>query len=221
MAEYRQAVRDADQVLAEDGVELGAGTWQATALKWFTTDEREQENLAGYMAAHEGRLGPRWVRELLRLGIFLDEDYHEASLTHYDRGMVRYPRWAVVELRVAAVMLHSSADWWRARSMLLYAAERLQGHAWPRHELGFQHYLVGDFEGALGWYDEAAARLVEDEVDLGAQVYLNRAVAHIANGGDRKTAIAGIKKALRLKPEYAQARETLRALRGKVRWTPW
>ena len=60
-----------------------------------------------------------------------------------------------------------------------------------------------------------------DEVDLGAQVYLNRAVAHIANGGDRKTAIAGVKKALRLKPDYAQARETLRALRGKVRWTPW
>jgi tetratricopeptide (TPR) repeat protein len=122
---------------------------------------------------------------------------------------------------VGAVMMHHGADWWRARSMLLYTAEQLPDHARPCHELGFQHYLLGDFEGAVGWYDEAITRLVEDEVDLGAQVYLNRAVTHFAAGGDRRTAIAGVKSALRLKPDYSQAQEALRAMRGKIRWTPW
>jgi tetratricopeptide (TPR) repeat protein len=221
MAEYRQALQDADQVLADEGVELGADTWQEMALEWFTSDERELENLAGYMAAHEGRLGPRWARELLRLGLFAHEEYHEASLTHYQRVMARYPRCAVVELWVATVMAYHSTDWWRTRSMLLYTVEQFPDHARPRYELGFQHHLLGDFAGAVAWFDEAAARLVEDEVDLGAQVYLNRAIAHISNGGDRKTAIAGIKEALRLKPDYVKAQEALHKLGGKVRWTPW
>jgi tetratricopeptide (TPR) repeat protein len=221
MAEYRQALREADQVLAEDGVELGAGTWQEMVLEWFTSDEREQENLTGYMAAHEGRLGPRWARELLRLGIFLDEEYHEASLTHYDRVLARYPRCEVVELWMATVMVRHSTDWWRTRSMLLYAVEQLPDHARPRYELGFQHHLLGDFAGAVAWFDEAVARLVEYEVDLGAQVYLNRAVNHLAHGGDRKTAVAGIKEALRLKPDHDRAQAALRRLEGKRRWRPW
>lgn len=221
LAEYRQALREADQMLAEDGVELGAETWQAAALDWFTSDEREQESLAGYMAAHEDRLGPRWARELLRLGLFVQDEYHEATLTHYDRVMARYPRCPVVELWVATMMGHHSADWWRTRSMLLLAVEEFPDHARPRYELGFQHHLLGDFEGAMGWLDEATARLVEDELDLGAQVYLNRAVNHLAHGGDCKTAIAGIKKALRLKPDYVQAQAALRKLGGSGRWRPW
>jgi tetratricopeptide (TPR) repeat protein len=214
-------VREADRVLAESGAEIRGGAWQATVLEWFTEDEREQEELAGYMAAHEDKLGIRWARDLLRLRIFVEGDDHEAVLTHYDRAMARYPRCVVVELGVAALLAHHSTDWWRTRSILLYVVEQWPGHAGPCHDLGLLHYLLGDFPGALAWYDKAIARLVEDEVDLGAQVYLNRAVTHLAMGGDRKTAIAGVRRALLLKPDYDQAQTALRAMRGKVRWTLW
>jgi hypothetical protein len=39
--------------------------------------------------------------------------------------------------------------------------------------------------------------------------------------GNRKTAIADLEEALRRKPDYPQAREALRGLRGRVRWMPW
>jgi tetratricopeptide (TPR) repeat protein len=220
-AEYRRAVREADRVLAESGLEVRTDTWQGVALEWTATEERDRQALKAYMAAHEEALGTRWTRDLLRLEAFLQADDHEATLAHYERAMVRYPRCALVELWVGAVMMHHSTAWWRARSMLLYAAERLPENAAPCQALGLQHYLFGDFEGAVGWYDEGISRLVEDEADLAARLTLNRAVTHLAAGGDRKTAIAGVKKALRLKPDYIQAQEALRALRGKIRWTPW
>lgn len=225
VAAYREAVREADRALVEGGIEIGADTWQAVAREWFVEEGRDQEELAGYIAAHEGRLGVRWARDLMRLWVFIQEDDFEAILAHYARAMIRYPRCALVDLWVASVMAHHSTNWWQARSMLLYTAEELPGHARPCHELGFQHYLLGDFAGAVAWFDKALARLTEDEVDLRAQTHLNRAVSQVAAGGDPRAAIAEVKHALRLRPDYALAKSALRVLRSRRRrkrrlWTP-
>jgi tetratricopeptide (TPR) repeat protein len=221
-ADYRRAVRKADSVLAESGVEIQADTWQAEALDWFTADDRDRQELARYIAAHEGVLGIPWARDLLRLEVFLRAADHEAILAHYDRAMNRYPRCPLVEMWAAEALARHGADWWRARAMLLYAVEQLTDQARPRYELGFQHYLLGDFAGAIGWFDEAAERLTETEDDIGSRVYYNRGLVRHALTGDKKAAVADVKTALRLDPDYAQAKQTLRALRGRVvRWVPW
>ncbi len=52
-------------------------------------------------------------------------------------------------------------------------------------------------------------------------MHFNRGIVRYALDGDRKAAIADVQTALRLRPDYEQAKETLRGLRGKVRWSPW
>jgi tetratricopeptide (TPR) repeat protein len=218
---YFEAVRQADRVLAENDVEIGAGTWQDLALDWFTADARDRAELAAYIDRHQERLGVGWARDLLRLEVFLRTDDHEAIEAHYDRAMRRYPRCALVDAWSAEPVGRHGGDWWRARSMLLYVVDQLPDHARPRYELGFQHYLLGDFAGALAWFDQAVERLTQDEADFGAQVHLNRGVVHYALDGDRKAAIADIQTALRLRPDYEQAQEALRGLQAKPRWRLW
>lgn len=221
-ADYRRAVRKADSVLAESGVEIRADTWQAEALDWFTAGERDRQELARYIAAHEGALGVSWARDLLRLEVFLRAADHEAIIAHYDRAMNRYPRCPLVEMWAAEALARHGADWWQARALLLHAVEQLPDHAGPRYELGFQHYLLGDFAGAIAWFDEAAVRLTEAEDGIGSRVYYNRGLVRYALTGDKKAAIADVKTALRLDPDYTQAKQTLQALRGRVaRWVPW
>ena len=45
-------------------------------------------------------------------------------------------------------------------------------------------------------------------------------IAALKDGG-RPAVIAEIKKALKCMPDYPQAKEALRGLRGRVRWTSW
>jgi len=219
--DYQGVIDQADKVLAENGIEVAADNWQQAALDWFAADERDRNELARYMAAYEGRLGVTWARYLLRLEIFFRVDDHTAIITHYDRTMARYPRSPLVEMWVAEQIARHGGDWWRARRMLLHVVEQLPNHARPRYELGFMHYLLGDFTGALPWFDEAAVRLTDDEDEIGARVLYNRGLVRYALDGDRRTAIAEVKAALRLKRDYPQARQALRALRGRGRWVAW
>jgi hypothetical protein len=39
--------------------------------------------------------------------------------------------------------------------------------------------------------------------------------------GNKKAAIADVEEALKRMPDYPQAKEALRGLRGKLRWVPW
>jgi tetratricopeptide (TPR) repeat protein len=107
--------------------------------------------------------------------------------------------------------------------MLLYAAEHLPEYARPRYELGYHHYLLGDFPGALRWFDETEARLTEEDAGFQAsRLYFNRAIARLMGTGDRDAAIADLKQALQHDSGYSQARAHLRGFkRGKVRWVPW
>ena len=85
------------------------------------------------------------------------------------------------------------------------------------------NFLLGDFPGALHWFDLAAARLTGEELELGASLYYNRGLVRFVVAGDREAAIADIKHAIQLNPDHEQARGTLRALQGtdKVRWAQW
>ncbi|MBC8447569.1 MAG: hypothetical protein H8D78_07450 [Chloroflexi bacterium] len=219
--DYRRVIGQADKVLAESDVAVSADNWQPVVLDWFTANERDRNELAHYIAAHEEQLGVTWARDLLRLEVFFRVNDHAAIIAHYDRAMSRYPPAPLVKMWVAEQIGRHGGDWWRARPMLLTVVEQLPAHARPRYELGFLHFLLGDFPGARHWFDEAAARLTDDENDIGAQVFYNRALVRYALDGDREAAIAGVKEALRLNPDYRQARETLRGLRGRERWVPW
>jgi len=105
--------------------------------------------------------------------------------------------------------------------MYQYALAELPGYVKPRYELGFMSYLLGDFPGALDWFNQAAALVADDDTGLGAQVFLNRGVVRYLLEGDKRAAIADVAEALRRRPDYPQAEETLRGLKGSPRWMPW
>jgi hypothetical protein len=69
-------VRQADEVLSRNGVEIRADNWQQLALDWFASEEPERGALARYIADHEQELGIPWAREVLRMEVFFQaKDY--------------------------------------------------------------------------------------------------------------------------------------------------
>jgi tetratricopeptide (TPR) repeat protein len=221
--DYRGALRQADEVLARNNVQPRRADWPEVVLSWVTPEGPDRDELARYIEAHRERLGVGWARAMLRLEVFFQADDHEAIIVHHDRALSRYPRCALVELYAAVPLLRDDGDWWRARPMLQYAADHLPDRAWPRYELGFLHYLLGDFPGAVDWFNQAASRLTEhDGAMLASRVFYNRGIARFILDGDRKAARADMVQALEHDPGYEQAQEFLRVLRRrKVEWVPW
>jgi tetratricopeptide (TPR) repeat protein len=220
-AEYRRGIRQADGVLADEGVEIGAGNWRELALDWFAPEEPDRGELGRYIAAHEPRLGVRWARELLRLHVFFHVDDQLQVIDHYDRALSRYPHCALVEMYVADAVLRQEGDLWRARRMFRDAVDHLPDHAKPRYELGFIHFLLGDNPGALDWYNQAAGRVAKDDAEFAARILYNRGILRHFVGDDKEAAVADLEEALRLMPDYPQAKQALRSLRRKRRWLPW
>jgi tetratricopeptide (TPR) repeat protein len=219
---YRRNVRQADEILAKEGVEIRADNWQELALEWFAPYEPERSGLAAFMAAREDRLGVRWARELLRLEVFTQAEDGSQIMAHYDRAFARYPRCAVVEMWVADPVFRYAGDLWRARQMYRYAARHLPDHFKPYQELGFLSYLVGDFPGALRWYEQAAERVDDEHEEMGARILHNLGLMRYFVDGDKVAAIDDLKEALRRYPDYPEAKHTLRALRQKsIRLLPW
>lgn len=222
-SDYRQHTREADEVLAANQVEIQPDNWQQLALDWFAPDEPDRAELARYIAVHADRLGVTWAREVLRLQIYLQAQDHHQIVEHYDRAFRAYPRCALFEVWVAGYIMRTSGDFWRARQMYLNAAEELSAHAKPHYELGFMNYLLGDFSSAVEQFDLAVALVATDDTELGPRIFYNRGLVRFAlQGTSAKSAvIADLEEALRRDPHYAQAQTTLRALKGKARWTPW
>jgi len=218
---YRQGIRQADAIIAKNGVEIRPDNWQQLALEWFAPHEPERSALARYIAAHQDRLGVVWAREILRLQVFFEAQDYTRIVEHYDRAFRSYPRCALVELWVAGYIMRTSGDFWRARQMYLNAAVELPTFAKPHYELGFMNYLLGDFPGALDQFDQAVALVADDDTELGSRIFFNRGLVRFALGGDRQSAIADVEEALRRKPDYPQAKEARRAFKSKPRWVPW
>jgi len=218
---YQRNIRQADDILAGEGVEIRPDNWQQLALDWFVPNEPERDQLARYIANHEPELGVLWARELLRLEVFFQAKDHAQIIAHYDRAFARYPRCALVEMWVADQIYRHAGDFWRARQMYRYAVDHLPEHPKPHYELGFMSFLVGDFSGALDCFNQAAERVADDDMEMGARVFYNRGMVRFALDGDREAAITDVQEALRRKPDYPQAKEALRGLRGKIRWVPW
>jgi tetratricopeptide (TPR) repeat protein len=212
-SEYRRNIRQADDVLAKEGVDIQPDNWKRVALDWFTPEEPERGELARYIADHERKLGVPWARELLRLEVFFQLEDYPQIIVHYDRAFSRYPRCALAEMWVADQVFRHTGDVWRAR--------HLPGHAKPYYELGFMNYLLGDFAGALAWFNQAAERVTDDNVEMAARILYNRGMVRYLVDGDKEAAITDVQAALERKPDYPQAREALRGLRGKIRWLPW
>jgi tetratricopeptide (TPR) repeat protein len=220
-SQYRRNIRQADEILAKEGVEIRPDNWQQLAPDWFTPHEPERGELARYIEAYEDRLGVAWAREMLRLEVFFQAEDYAQVIAHFDRALSRYPRCALVELWVADHVFRHAGDFWRARQMYRYAIDQLPDHAKPRYELGFMSHLLGDFPGALEWFNQAAERVADDDVEMGARVFYNRGMMRYLVQGDREAATADVKEALRRKPDYSLAKEALRSLRGRIRWVPW
>lgn len=222
-SDYRQHTREADAVLLANHVEIRPDNWQALALDWYAPHEPDRTQLARYIAAQIDRLGVAWAREILRLQIYLEAQDHQQVVEHYERALRAYPRCALIEMWVAGYIMRTSGDFWRARQMFLNAANDLPAFAKPHYELGFMNYLLGDLSGAIERFDQAAALVAADDIELGSRIYFNRGLVRFALMGDsaRSTAIADVEEALRRRPDYAQAKQVLRALKSKARWTPW
>jgi tetratricopeptide (TPR) repeat protein len=226
---YPYWIRQADEIIAKhvvseanpNGAEIRPDNWQQIALDWFTPREPERSALARYIAAHQTKLGVAWARELLRLEVFFQVKDDQAIVEHYARAFRAYPRCALIELWVAGHILRQSGDVWRVRQMYLNAAAELPTFAKPFYELGFLSYLLGDFPGALEQFDQAAALVAADDVELGARIFYNRGLVRFALNADQQAALADVEEALRRKPDYAQAKEALRAFKSRARWVPW
>ena len=220
---YRRRVRQADEVLARNGVEIGDDNWQALVLEWYVPKEPERNMMTRYIAAHEQELGANWAREVLRMEVHFQAGDYEQIIEHHKRVFPRYPRCALVEMWVADQVFRHAGDFWRARQMYRYVVESLPDHPKTCYELGFMSYLLGDFPGALDWFNRAAERVANDDVELGARIFSNRGLVHYLLNSDREPAIADVEEALRRKPDYPQAQESLRVLRSneKIRWMQW
>lgn len=217
---YRQAIHQADEIIAKNGAELRPDNWQQIALEWFAPHEPDRSELVRYIAVHQDRLSVKWAREILRMQIFLEVQDYMAVVEHFDHAFRSYPRCALVEVWVAGYILRHSGDFWRARQMCLKAAAELPLFSKPFYELGFMNYLLGDFPGALEQFDRAAARVAADDAEGGARIFYNRGLVRFALG-DKQGATADAEEALRRKPDYHQAQLALRAFKGKSRWIPW
>jgi tetratricopeptide (TPR) repeat protein len=184
-------VRQADQVLAGNDVEIRSDNWQELAVERFAPSEPERTALTQVIA-------------------------------YYDWALARYPRCAVFELWIADAVFRDAGDFWRARQMYRYTAEHLPDHFKSYQELGFLSYLVGDFPGALAWYEQAVERVGNEHQEMGARILYNRGLLRYIVDGDRAAAIADVQEALRRYPDYGEAKRTLRSLRRKkMRWVPW
>jgi tetratricopeptide (TPR) repeat protein len=221
-AAYRRAIRQADDILTAHGAEVGSDNWQEESVEWFVPDEPERSEMVRYIAQNEQKLGVRWARQILRLEVFFQAEDDEQIIEHYNRALSRYPRFSLIEMWVADMVFRYAGDLWRAVEMYHYAAQHTD-HAKARYELGYIHYLLGDFPGAIRWYDQAAERVEDDEVEMAARIFFNRGMTKLAIDGDKHAAIVDIREALRRKPDYVQAKQTLRSLRGrrKWKWVPW
>ncbi len=122
---YRQRIRQADEILAKNEVEIRPDNWQQLALEWFASHEPDQSALAGYIAASQDRLGVNWARAIIQMQIFLEVQDYYMVVEHYERVFRSYPRCALVEMWVAGYILRHKGDLWRARQMCLSAAADL------------------------------------------------------------------------------------------------
>jgi tetratricopeptide (TPR) repeat protein len=221
-SEYRRNIRQADEILAKEGVEIRPDNWQQLALDWSTTPHApERSELARYIADHESELGVPWAREFLRLEVFFQAEDYAQIIAHFDRALARYPRCALVEMWVADYVFRHAGDFWRARQMYCYAMDQVPEHGKSYYELGFMSHLLGDFSGALDWFNQAAERVADDDVEMGARIFYNRGMTRYLVHGDKGVAIADVKEALKRKPDYSLAQKALRSLRGRIRWVPW
>ncbi len=218
---YRDWIRQADEILARNDAQPQPDNWQQLALDWFTSNEAERDALARYIAKYQEKLEVAWARDLLRLEVFFQAHDSMALITHYKRALRAYPRCALIEVWVGEHILHYEGEIWLAREMCLNAARELSTFAKPFYELGFINYLLGNFAGAVEQFDEAAARVTDDDRELAARVFYNRGMVRFALTADKQAAIADVEEALRYKPDYAQAKEALRALKRTPRWRPW
>jgi tetratricopeptide (TPR) repeat protein len=220
---YKQKIRRADETLTENGVELQDDNWQALVLEWCTPEGPERSMMARYIAEHENELGVDWAREILRMEVYFQVQDYEQIIAHHERAFPRYPRCALVEMWVADQVFRHAGDFWRARPMYHYAIAHLPEHPKPYYEMGYMSYLLGDFDGALSWFDQATERVSDVHGEIAARVFYNRGIVRYFLGGDKETVVADMKEALRYKRGYVQARQVLRSLRGRreVRFVPW
>jgi tetratricopeptide (TPR) repeat protein len=220
---YMQKVSRADIALAQNGVEIRDDNWQEVALSWFVPKEPERTMLARYISEHEDELGVAWARELLRMEIYFQVDDYEQIIEHYDRAFPRYPRCALLDMWVADQVFRYAGDFWRARRMYHYAIEHLPEHPKPYYELGYMGYLLGDFRGALDWFNLAAERVTDAYDEVAARIFYNRGLVSYFLHHDKEATMADMKEALQHKRDYPQAREVLRGLRSRreMRWVPW
>ena len=222
-AGYRQAIQKADEVIAQRGAEIRPDNWQQLALEWFASQEPERSEFARFIRAQQDGLGLAWARDILRLQVFFDAQASVQIVEHHERAFRAYPRCPLVEIWVAPYILRIRGDLWRVRQMCLEATAELSSFAKPHYELGFVSYLLGDFSGALAEFDQAVALVTDTDNDtaLAPRAFFNRGIVRFALQEDRQAAVADVAEALRRKPDYTQAQETLRALKGKPRWLPW
>jgi hypothetical protein len=109
-AEYREAVRRADQVLAMNDVQVRRDNWQVFALQWFAGTDRDREALARYVESHPDQLGVGWARDLLRLEVFFRAGDPPTIIARYDRALAGYPPCPLVEMYVGEQIFRHAAD---------------------------------------------------------------------------------------------------------------
>ncbi len=213
-ATYREGLREANRILHEHYTLPDQDSWQEIALEtWTPAGTPDREAFNHYITKYADQLGIAWANAVLKLDIFLQAKDSACVVEHYDRAFQRYPRCALIEIWVTDHIFYHLGDFWRAREMYVYQADTLPTHPKPRYELGFLHHIIGDHEESLRWFNEAVPLLEGQEHNFQAQVYFNRGLIRYMLHSHDKHALADIRQALKLRPDYAEAQQVLKAIK--------
>ncbi|MBN1579454.1 MAG: tetratricopeptide repeat protein [Anaerolineae bacterium] len=224
LSTYRHNLRQADDILAEREIDPRLDTWEALVLEGVTAEGRDRTAMARYIDAHRARLGVPWAREMLRMEVFFQARDLDQVIAHYERALARYPPCPLPDMWAAGPLIRHGGDFWQTRRMLRYTIAHLPDHAMARYDMGYLCYLLGDFPGALDWYDRAVPLVTDDEKEMGARLPYNRAIVRQQLGGSKRASVADLKQAIKWYPGYEQARKALRGFRtagSDMRYVPW
>jgi tetratricopeptide (TPR) repeat protein len=193
------------------GRNITADNWRDKAIEATGDLWPKIMNVREYINAHEALLGVQWAG---LFSAFMDNVRcdEERSVELYDRGLSRYPPWALVEYEVGYARFRGLGQLNETKRHYKKAAELSPDVAIIHYELGQLYHVLGLTDLSEEEFKAAAEHAThEEENEIGARALFNVG-ASLINKGENKDGERFARKAVERMPDYPEAQAALRDL---------